>query len=51
MHPESDRPVSEGEPGELVLTNLGRGSRPIIRYRTGDCAAIFRERATTLARS
>jgi phenylacetate-CoA ligase len=29
-------PVSDGEPGELVLTNLGRTASPVIRYRTGD---------------
>ena len=29
-------PVPDGEPGELVLTNLGRMASPVIRYRTGD---------------
>jgi phenylacetate-CoA ligase len=29
-------PVPDGEPGELVLTNLGRAASPVIRYRTGD---------------
>jgi phenylacetate-CoA ligase len=29
-------PVPDGEPGELVLTNLGRPASPVIRYRTGD---------------
>ncbi len=32
----SDRPVPDGEPGELVVTNLGRLASPVIRYRTGD---------------
>lgn len=31
-----DRPVADGEPGELVVTNLGRDACPVIRYRTGD---------------
>jgi phenylacetate-CoA ligase len=31
-----DRPVADGEMGELVLTNLGRTASPVIRYRTGD---------------
>ena len=31
-----DKPVKEGERGELVLTNLGRWACPVIRYRTGD---------------
>ena len=30
------REVPDGEPGELVVTNLGRTASPIIRYRTGD---------------
>ncbi len=32
----SDRPVADGERGELVVTNLGRAASPLIRYRTGD---------------
>jgi phenylacetate-CoA ligase len=28
--------VPDGEPGELVITNLGRTASPVIRYRTGD---------------
>ncbi|MBI4486319.1 MAG: AMP-binding protein [Acidobacteria bacterium] len=28
--------VADGEPGELVVTNLGRTASPVIRYRTGD---------------
>jgi phenylacetate-CoA ligase len=29
-------PVEDGRPGELVVTNLGRTSSPVIRYRTAD---------------
>lgn len=29
-------PVSPGEQGELIITNLGRIGSPLIRYRTGD---------------
>ncbi len=36
LNPETNRPVSEGHVGELVLTNLGRWGSPAIRYRTGD---------------
>lgn len=28
--------VTPGQPGELVLTNLGRTGSPLLRYRTGD---------------
>lgn len=33
-------PVPDGEPGELVLTNLGRVGSPLIRYRTGDIVTV-----------
>lgn len=36
LDPHTQKPVSEGETGELVLTNLGRWGNPAIRYRTGD---------------
>jgi phenylacetate-CoA ligase len=35
------RPAGEGEPGELVLTGLGRHGGPAIRYRTGDIVRGF----------
>ena len=36
LHPNTGEAVSEGEKGELVMTNLGRIGSPVIRYRTGD---------------
>lgn len=36
LEPGSNRPVADGERGELVVTNLGRTASPLIRYRTGD---------------
>jgi phenylacetate-CoA ligase len=36
LEPDADRPVADGERGELVITNLGRAASPLIRYRTGD---------------
>lgn len=36
IDPVTTEPVANGQPGELVLTNLGRTSSPVIRYRTGD---------------
>jgi phenylacetate-CoA ligase len=36
LEPDIDRPVADGERGELVVTNLGRAASPLIRYRTGD---------------
>lgn len=36
VEPGGDRPVAEGELGELVITTLGRWGSPLLRYRTGD---------------
>ena len=42
IDPQTEQPVSPGQEGELVLTNLGRDCFPVIRYRTGD---VVRPRA------
>lgn len=44
IDPDSGAAVADGEPGELVVTNLGRVCSPLIRYRTGDRVCIRRER-------
>lgn len=36
LRPDSAEPPAPGEPGELVLTTLGRVAAPLLRYRTGD---------------
>ena len=36
IDPVSLDPVGYGEPGERVVTSFGRGSTPLLRYRTGD---------------
>jgi phenylacetate-CoA ligase len=36
IDPPSGQPAVRGEPGELVLTTLGRLGSPLLRYRTGD---------------
>ncbi len=36
VDPRTLQPVTAGEQGELVATNLGRAGMPLIRYRTGD---------------
>ena len=43
IDPASGAAVSEGERGELVITNLGRGCMPVIRYRTGDLVEMMTE--------
>jgi len=43
IDPASGAAVSEGERGELVITNLGRGAMPAIRYRTGDLVEMTTE--------
>jgi phenylacetate-CoA ligase len=46
-------PAPDGQPGELVITNLGRTASPVVRYRTGDVVVRRQERCVcgrTLAR-
>ena len=40
---DAGRPVPDGEAGEIVATTFGVEAMPLIRYRTGDCAALFTE--------
>lgn len=42
IDPLDERPVPEGEVGEMVLTNLGRSCSPGIRFRTGDLVRLVR---------
>lgn len=38
---ENDRPVSEGEPGEVVVTPLGVEGMPLLRFKTGDVCSYY----------
>ncbi len=38
VHPKTGRPVSDGEPGEIVYTPLDARGTVVLRYRTGDIA-------------
>lgn len=40
---EAGRPVPDGQVGELTATTFGVEAMPLVRYRTGDFAAIHRE--------
>jgi phenylacetate-CoA ligase len=40
INPETGHPVPDGEPGEIVLTELHSYALPFIRYRTGDVATL-----------
>ncbi|MCH7812578.1 MAG: AMP-binding protein [Planctomycetes bacterium] len=42
IDPQTLELVDDAEPGELVLTNLGRFGSPLIRYRTGDRVLLTR---------
>ncbi len=33
---ENDKPVNDGEPGEVTITNLGVEGMPLLRFKTGD---------------
>ena len=39
---DDGNPLPDGEIGEVVATTFGVEAMPLIRYRTGDCAALFR---------
>lgn len=41
VHPETGEVLPYGQPGEVVITNLARDCMPLIRYRTGDIAALY----------
>jgi phenylacetate-CoA ligase len=43
LRPGSEDAVSPGEPGELVITTLGRIGSPLLRYRTGDLVCISQQ--------
>jgi phenylacetate-CoA ligase len=40
LDPATGEPVPPGQPGELVLTNLGRWGSPALRYRSGDLVRV-----------
>jgi phenylacetate-CoA ligase len=40
IDPETGDQVPEGEPGELVITTLGKWAQPMIRYRTRDITRL-----------
>jgi phenylacetate-CoA ligase len=42
IDPDSGRPLPDGERGELVFTTLTKEAMPLLRYRTGDIAALDR---------
>jgi phenylacetate-coenzyme A ligase PaaK-like adenylate-forming protein len=53
VDPASGRPSAAGERGELVFTTLTKEAMPLLRYRTGDIAALDRSACAcgrTLAR-
>ncbi len=43
IDPETGDSLPEGETGELVFTSLTKEAIPVVRYRTGDLCAIYRE--------
>ena len=40
---EKDRPVGDGEPGEVTISTLGVEGMPLLRYKTGDICVAHRE--------
>lgn len=46
LDPNTNDPVSDGTPGEMVLTTLRKKARPMIRFRTGDIIRRTTERCS-----
>lgn len=44
VDPETLQPLPDGEEGELVLTTLSKKAMPMIRYRTRDITAFYKEK-------
>jgi phenylacetate-CoA ligase len=44
IDPQTEEPLPDGQPGELVLTTLCREAMPLLRYRTRDITSIIPER-------
>src|SRR5215469_15933169 len=42
VDPATGRPVPDGTPGELVFSTVTKEALPLLRYRTGDIAALRR---------
>ncbi len=42
LDPVTGNPVADGSPGELAFTTLTKEAMPLLRYRTGDIAALRR---------
>ena len=51
IDPQTGGQVPPGEPGELVLTTLGRLGSPLLRYRTGDLVRSSRDAVCACGRS
>jgi phenylacetate-coenzyme A ligase PaaK-like adenylate-forming protein len=43
LDPTSGEPVADGHPGELTFTTPTKQALPLLRYRTGDIAALSRD--------
>ena len=42
--PDTDMPVKEGEPGDLVITTINKEGFPLIRYKTRDICTLSYEK-------
>jgi phenylacetate-coenzyme A ligase PaaK-like adenylate-forming protein len=42
LDPQTGQPVPDGTPGELVFSTVTKEALPLLRYRTGDIAALRR---------
>jgi phenylacetate-CoA ligase len=42
--PDTDMPVKDGQPGDLVITTINKEGIPLIRYKTRDICTLNREK-------
>jgi phenylacetate-CoA ligase len=44
INPDTLEPLADGEVGELVFSSLSKEAFPVVRYRTGDLCAVYRDK-------
>lgn len=43
IHPETEQPLRDGEPGELIFSTITKEGMPLLRYRTRDLSTLEAE--------
>ncbi len=51
LEPGREKPLPDGQEGELVITSLTRQALPVIRFRTGDLTRIYSRKTCACGRT